>query len=120
MTTDRVIARCSIYANRPPVCHAYPKVDQHILEECTYNFVGNERRGQCGCDVGACCATPRMNGEPGGVTVPEGAGGLPCKYLEWVKAPELEEKKAETLVENASGQASSTDYYNLVSGSDDT
>ena len=114
-----MVARCSIYVNRPPVCHVYPKVDQHIPEECTYNFVGNERRGECACNVGACCATPRLNGEPGGVTVPEGAGGLPCKYLEWVEDKELE-KKAEVSIESSSGKPSSEDYYGLVSGSDDT
>lgn len=112
MTTDNREARCGIYANRPLVCQAYPKVDHHIPEECTYTFMGNERRGQCGCRVGACCSTPRDKGEPGGIALPEGAGGFPCKYLVWIDREV--EKQAEESLPCSTRLPTADDYYRLV------
>lgn len=45
---------------------------------------------------GACCAIPRENGIPGGVPLPEVAGGEPCKYLVYTDVDEAapEEKVA--------------------------
>ena len=84
MTTRRV-ARCSIYDDRPKLCVDYPTVSHYTPPECTYTFVDGERFGECGCGVGACCATPRELGMPGGAAIPEVAGGKPCKYLVWVE-----------------------------------
>lgn len=81
MTTTKTVARCSIYENRPPLCVEYPKVDHYTPPECTYSFVDGERFGECACDKGACCATPREKGLPGGAVMPAEAGGQPCKYL---------------------------------------
>jgi len=89
--TTKTIARCSIYESRPDVCRAYPTVSHYTPPECTYYFTAEgERHGDCACDVGACCAIPRENGEPGGAPIPKIAGGEPCKYLEWrdVDVPE--------------------------------
>ena len=84
MTTEKKqVARCGIYETRPKVCRDYPKVDHYIPPECTFTFVGSERRGDCSCDEGACCSVPRENGEPGGTPLPNVAGGLPCKHLVW-------------------------------------
>jgi hypothetical protein len=80
MTTKRV-ARCSIYENRPKLCVEYPTADHYTPPQCTYSFVDGERFGECACDEGACCATPREQGMPGGAAIPEISGGLPCKYL---------------------------------------
>lgn len=82
MTTRRV-ARCSIYGDRPKVCEDYPKVDHWRPEVCTYYFINGERLGSCDCDAGACCATPREGGEPGGAHLPESTGGKPCRHLVW-------------------------------------
>jgi hypothetical protein len=78
------------------VCEAYPTFSHYMPPECTYYFVGGERRGECGCMQGACCAIPREGGVPGGVPLPEAAGGEPCKYLVYVdvEVPESEEKVA--------------------------
>ena len=89
MTTKK-IARCSIYQDRPKVCVDYPQVDHYTPRECTYSYIDGERFGDCACDVGACCNTPRVGGEPGGAAMPAQAGGSPCKHLVWeeVEIPE--------------------------------
>lgn len=95
MTTERpLIARCSIYEDRPQICVDYPEVDHYIPSECTYTFTGSERHGECACDVGACCAIPREGGEPGGAPMPSISGGQPCKNLVWVDGDEPTEKTA--------------------------
>jgi len=82
MTTEmKTVARCAIYDQRPPECQSYPLIDSYLPEQCTYYFVGNERRGECACDEGACCAIPRDGGEPTASHLPDIAGGLPCKHL---------------------------------------
>jgi hypothetical protein len=81
--TTKTVARCAIYEDRPKVCRDYPQIDHYIPEECTYTFMGGDRRGGCECDLGICCAIPRENGEPGGTPLPELAGGAPCKHLKW-------------------------------------
>lgn len=96
-TTTKQIARCGIYESRPQVCRDYPKVDQFMPEECTYTFVGSERRGDCACNIGACCNLPRTGGEPDGAPLSALAGGKACKNLIWVDAPE--EKTASGLVQ---------------------
>ena len=80
MTTKRV-ARCSIYPERPNLCVDYPTAGHYTPPECTYTFVDGERFGECACDVGACCASPREMGMPGGAPLPSEAGGKPCQYL---------------------------------------
>jgi Fe-S-cluster containining protein len=92
MSSSEVIARCSIYERRPDVCRKYPTVSHYTPPECTFHFSGGERRGECACDQGACCAIPREHGEPGGVPMPEEAGGTPCKYLVYEER-EAEEKE---------------------------
>jgi hypothetical protein len=97
------VARCSIYEKRPEVCKVYPTVTHYIPSECTYYFAGAERRGSCDCGIGACCATPRENGEPGGTPLPDIAGGMPCKYLEYIEKDDgkpdgVEKTAAETEV----------------------
>ena len=77
-----MIARCSIYEDRPKVCREYPEIDSWRPPECTYAFINGERVGRCACNVGACCAVPREKGLPGGAHLPEEAGGLPCQFLE--------------------------------------
>ena len=79
--TTKMVARCSIYPDRPKICVVYPDVGHYTPPECTYTFVDGERFGECTCDVGACCRTPRELGMPGGAPLPELAGGQPCKYL---------------------------------------
>lgn len=97
MTTRRV-ARCSIYDDRPKLCVDYPTVGHYTPHECTYTFVDGERFGECDCGVGACCATPREMGMPGGAVLPESAGGRPCRYLVWV------EEEVDEPVKTASSQ----------------
>ena len=97
MTTK---AKCGIYETRPDVCRIYPKVDHYIPSQCTYYFKGDVREGKCDCNDGACCATPRKDGEPGGVPMPNVAGGLPCKHLVWTDEEE-KEKTSEPLVKIA-------------------
>ena len=68
---------------------------------CTYKFPGGgtgAREGECACDMGACCATPREGGEPGGNPLPEEAGGAPCKHMVWEDVPEEVEKTASSSV----------------------
>jgi Fe-S-cluster containining protein len=91
MTTERKGASCAIYDRRPQGCREYPKIDSYMPEECTYYFVGNERRGECACGVGACCALPRDGGEPEAKYLPEISGGLPCKHL--IPAEETQTEK---------------------------
>jgi hypothetical protein len=85
--TTRLIARCSIYEQRPDMCKKYPLIDSWVPPECTFYFAGEERKGKCACDVGACCAEPREKGEPIGAPLPAIAGGVPCKYLVTEEAP---------------------------------
>jgi len=89
-----MVARCGIYEDRPESCRTYPDLDRYQPPECTFTFVGNERRGDCSCDVGACCAMPRDGGEPSAPYLPELAGGLPCKHLQWVEEEKPKEKLA--------------------------
>lgn len=105
--TTKSVARCSIYENRPEICRVYPKVDHYIPPQCTYYFKGEERQGSCACNDGACCASPRKDGEPGGVPMPQVAGGLPCKHLVWEESEQ--EKTAEPTVKTASQQESAVD-----------
>ena len=80
----KTVARCGIYEDRPELCRAYPTVYHYTPPECTFSFPDGEvRQGECACDVGACCATPREGGEPAGAPLPEEAGGAPCKHLVW-------------------------------------
>lgn len=81
--TTKTIARCGIYEDRPKLCKDYPTVSHYQPPECTYYFVGAERRGECNCGEAACCTLPREGGEPGGSPLPDEAGGLPCKHLTW-------------------------------------
>lgn len=91
--TTKTVARCSIYGNRPEVCKKYPDIYKYLPSECTYTFNGEERRGDCSCDTGACCVTPREGGEPGGTPLPEAAGGSGCKYLVWEDAKKDDTEK---------------------------
>jgi hypothetical protein len=95
MTTE--VARCAIYDRRPGICKRYPEMDHYIPPECTYYFQGSERKGDCSCDIGACCAIPRMAGMPGGAPMPAIAGGRPCEHLVWVEKEESKEKSASSL-----------------------
>ena len=88
------VARCSIYEKRPELCRKYPQIYHYTPEECTFWFAGSERLGSCECDVGACCATPREKGEPGGAPLPDSCGGLPCKHLVWENVMEKEASAA--------------------------
>jgi hypothetical protein len=108
-------ARCGIYDKRPQVCRDYPKVDHYMPEECTFTFSGNERHGECACGVGACCSSPRENGEPGGAALPALAGGKPCKHLVWDEAEAASEKKA-----SVETRVVQPDLYGLVGGPSDT
>lgn len=114
-TEKKMVALCGIYDHRPQVCQDYPKIDHYMPEECTYTFVGNERRGECACKIGACCNTPRERGEPGGAPLPSIVGGKPCKHLVWKEGEEALEKKAS--VETPFVRP---DIYGLVGGSSDT
>ena len=90
---------CGIYDKRPKRCRDYPRADSYQPESCGYFFPGDgTRRGRCEeeCDA-TCCKLPREKGEPGGAAMPEVAGGLPCKHLEYTEveiavAPEKKEK----------------------------
>jgi hypothetical protein len=81
MTTKR-IARCAIYEDRPQLCRDFPTAENRsIPQECTFQFIDGERFGECDCGVGACCAVPRVNGDPEGDQLPADEGGLPCQHL---------------------------------------
>jgi len=114
-TEKKSIARCGIWEDRPQICRDYPKVDHYMPEECTYTFNGEERRGECACDVGACCNAPRENGEPGGTPLPSIAGGRPCKHLVWKEVDVPMEKSAShpalPILQNS--------LYDLVGGPSD-
>lgn len=90
--TTKLVARCGIYDQRPEACRSYPLVEFDLPEECTFTFVGSDRRGFCSCNVGACCSAPRENGEPGAPPKVVDPKGLPCKHLTWVE----EETTAQT------------------------
>jgi len=122
MTTEKkTVARCAIYENRPALCKNYPVVESYIPPECTFTFIGSERRGTCSCNIGACCAIPRIDGEPLNPSLPEEAGGLPCKHLVWkeevVDAPE---KVAQEKLASATAPLSSQFIYDLVEGPHDS
>jgi hypothetical protein len=91
----KTIARCAIYERRPDICKDYPRLGHWTPAECTYSFPHDDERreGECACEVGACCNTPREGGEPGGAPLPEEAGGEPCKHLTWVDVEEDEPKE---------------------------
>lgn len=94
-TEKKRMAFCAIHGHKPLFCAEYPKVDQYVPPECTYTFNGSERRGVCECGVGACCAVPRVDGEPGAPAMPALAGGKPCKHLAWQLEVDMPlEKKA--------------------------
>jgi hypothetical protein len=120
MTTEkRLIARCAIYDKRPQMCVEYPKLESYIPPECTFSFIGERREGLCACEIGACCAVPRVDGEPTNPSLPEEAGGLPCKYLVWVEQ-ELEKAAEVEKLSSATQHYSSDDVYALVRGPDET
>lgn len=76
---------CKIYKNRPEFCRRYPKPESFIPQSCGFHFPGDgTRRGRCepACEA-SCCKLPRMNGDPDGAALPEAAGGLPCKHLDY-------------------------------------
>lgn len=90
MSETRTVSRCGIYDGRPDLCREYPSAYHWMPQECTFDFPAGAhgpREGDCACDVGACCATPREGGEPGGAPLPEVAGGEPCQHLIWVEEP---------------------------------
>ena len=117
MTTEKEqIARCGIYETRPEVCRVYPKVDHYIPSECTYTFAGPERGGDCSCNVGACCSTPREGGEPGGTPMPNVAGGEPCRHLIWVYREVEKTASTDCAVE----QPTNCSICDLVGGPRDT
>ncbi len=89
---------CKIYKDRPEFCRRYPEPGSFVLPSCGYHFPGDgTRRGRCepACDA-SCCRLPRMNGEPDGTSLPEAAGGMPCKHLDYVDA-DVEFAPAETI-----------------------
>ncbi len=89
----KTVARCGIYETRPQLCRDYPMIGHYTPPECTYSFPDGTREGECACEVGACCATPREHGEPGGAVIPEESGGEPCKHLTWEDVEEEEPKE---------------------------
>jgi hypothetical protein len=73
------------------MCKDYPTVQNTIIpEECTYYFVGCERRGKCDCKISACCNVPRIDGNPESPPMSLKSGGQPCKFLVWVDSDEVE------------------------------
>ena len=91
---------CSIYETRPDLCVNYPTEDSEIIPDtCTFYFADGQRKGQCSVECNAaCCRWPREGGEPLGHALPEEAGGLPCKYLEWVEEEELPDERRQSLI----------------------
>lgn len=81
---------CGIHERKPIVCKKYPESTSYRPDSCGYFFADGERKGDCYLDCQAsCCMLPREGGEPGGVPLPEIAGGVSCKHLISVdKAPE--------------------------------
>ena len=73
---------CEIYDKRPEMCKRYPEPGSYMLDQCSFYFADNERKGACDPNCQAsCCTLPRHQGEPTGPAMPEIAGGLPCKHL---------------------------------------
>ncbi len=81
--------------------------------ECTYTFSGSERSGECECGEGACCAVPRVGGEPGGAPMPLAAGGEPCKHLYWEETGEMEKSAGHPALPILNR---SNELYSLVGG----
>lgn len=76
---------CGIYEDRPEMCKRYPESGSYIPEQCAFHFADGKRKGSCDPDCQAsCCMLPRHQGEPTAPGMPEIAGGLPCKHLEYV------------------------------------
>lgn len=93
--TTRLVARCSIYENRPKMCQEYPTPTSYVPEDCTFEFDSDgNRSGSCSCGVGACCAIPRRGGDPLGEAMSSEVGGAPCKYLVLVEEESELEKNA--------------------------
>jgi len=118
-TEKKVHARCGIYDQRPQICRDYPKIDQYIPEECTFLFIGDKRSGGCDCNVGACCNTPRQDGEPGGAPLPAIAGGKACKHLVWEADPSPEKRFLGEVLEKTMEKAA-FDLHDLVRGPSDS
>jgi len=74
---------CEIYENRPDLCKRYPEPGSFVPNSCGFHFPGDgTRRGRCEPECEAtCCKLPRVGGDPTATSLPEAAGGLPCKYL---------------------------------------
>lgn len=105
------VGRCGIYENRPQFCRDYPTVTDHILPGCTYNFVGDERHGECQpelCQENNCCDYPREGGEPEGKSMDAHVGGLPCKHLRWV------DEETTKTAENEASSITSEIYEDLM------
>ena len=95
------VGRCTIYENRPAFCRDYPKVTDFLPPDCTFHFVGAERRGSCQpevCGQNMCCAYPREGGEPTGISLDSLAGGMPCKHLTWIESETV--KRASSSVDS--------------------
>lgn len=78
-----MIAVCLIQGKKPSRCVNYPTVYDFIPTVCGFRFLPDGTRiGSCK-RCGACCAVPRVNGEPGGGWDPS---GKPCKHLDFEEA----------------------------------
>jgi hypothetical protein len=78
---------CSIYEKRPDLCRRYPEPGSFVPESCGYVFFGDgKRRGRCvpECEA-SCCRMPRIGGDPTATSLPDAAGGLPCRYLTYTE-----------------------------------
>lgn len=60
-----------------------------LMKSCGYFFPGDgTRHGKCEVECeAACCKMPRLDGIPDNPALPEAAGGLPCRYLEYTDEP---------------------------------
>lgn len=105
---------CSIYKDRPGMCRDYPRLSDYLPKSCTYFFAGDgTRRGNCSAECeAACCRLPRVEGEPGGAAMPEVAGGIPCKYLEYVEE-DVDFGKSEDPDNEKVKEGSSKSFCNL-------
>jgi|PlaIllAssembly_1097288.scaffolds.fasta_scaffold00109_14 hypothetical protein len=76
---------CGIHDHKPEFCKKYPQSTSFVPQSCGFYFLGDGiRRGACRIECEAsCCRVPRMNGDPDGASIPEAAGGTPCKHLVW-------------------------------------
>jgi Fe-S-cluster containining protein len=74
---------CGIYEERPDLCRRYPEPGSFIPKSCGFSFQGDGKRsGRCEPGCGAsCCRLPRVGGGPEATSLPEAAGGLPCRHL---------------------------------------